>query len=177
MGKPNAVVPHGQTIALPAGNYNRVYLLAAAANGEQKGIFKIGDKSTELSIQDWTGYVGQWDNRVWKVTEQPIPLPAGAPPGTPPRFRTNIYGEMTGIRPGFIKRDDIAWFTSQRRASDGSAEAYMYSYLFAYALDVPAGARTLVLPDNQRIRILAISVADEPWVVTPAQPLYDTLQR
>ena len=84
---------------------------------------------------------------------------------------------MTGLRPGFIKRADVAWFSSQRRAADGSAEPYTYSYLFAYAIDVPAGAKTLVLPENDRIRILAVSVADEPWVVTPAHPLYDTLQR
>jgi alpha-mannosidase len=34
----------------------------------------------------------------------------------------------------------------------------------------------LTLPDNDRIRILAISVADEAGLVTPAQPLYDTLE-
>ena len=48
-------------------------------------------------------------------------------------------------------------FSSQRRAADGSAEPYAYSYLFAYALDVVPGARTLTLPDNDRIRILAIN--------------------
>ena len=176
-GKPNAVVPHGQTITLPAGNFDRVYLLAAAANGDQKGTFRIGDRTAELTVQDWTGFVGQWDDRIWKTTEETIPPRQGAPSGTPVRTRTNTYGEMVGIRPGFIKRDDIAWFTSQRRAADGSAEPYMYSYLFAYAIDIPKGAKTLVLPDNERIRILAVSVADEPWVVTPAHPLYDTLER
>jgi alpha-mannosidase len=49
--------------------------------------------------------------------------------------------------------------------------------LFAYTFDLPEGARTLTLPNNDRIRILAVTVADEPWVVTPAQPLYDTLER
>jgi alpha-mannosidase len=82
---------------------------------------------------------------------------------------------MLGLRPGFIKRADIAWFSSQRRAADGSAEPYAYSYLFAYAIDLPPGATTLTLPDSERIRILAMTVADEPWVVTPVQPLYDVL--
>jgi alpha-mannosidase len=81
------------------------------------------------------------------------------------------------LRPGFIKRADIAWFSSQRRAADGSAEPYAYSYLFAYALDLPPGTRTLKLPDNDRIRILAVTVADEPWMINPAHPLYDTLER
>jgi alpha-mannosidase len=53
--------------------------------------------------------------------------------------------------------------------ADAVPEPYMYSYLFAYAIDLPAGARTITLPDNKRIRILAMTVADEPWVVTPAQ--------
>jgi alpha-mannosidase len=175
--KPNAVVPHGQTINLPAGKFNRVYLLAAAANGDQKAAFSSGGKTTELTIQDWTGFIGQWDARIWKTTEQQIPPPQGAPAGTLPRTRTNIYGEMLGLRPGFIKRADIAWFSSQRRAADGSAEPYAYSYLFAYAIDLPAGARTITLPDNDRIRILAMTVADEPWTITAVQPLYDTLDR
>ena len=35
-GVPNAVVAKGQTIDLPAGSYNRVYVLAASADGDQK---------------------------------------------------------------------------------------------------------------------------------------------
>ena len=176
-GKPNAVVAHGQTITLPAGKYNRVYLLAAAANADQKATFRVGDKSADLAIQEWTGFVGQWDDRIWKITEQQVPTPQGSPPGTPPRIRVNPYGEMTGLRPGFIKRADIAWFSSQRHDAAGNSEPYAYSYLFAYAIDIPAGAKTITLPDNDRIRILAMTVAAEPWVITPAQPLYDTLER
>ncbi len=179
-GKPNAVLAHGQTITLPPGKYNRVYLLAAATNGDQKATFRAGEKSVELTIQDWTGFIGQWDDRIWKATEEPIRPPQGAPspaPGTPPRTRTNVYGEMLGLRPGFIKRADVAWFASHRNAADGSAEPYAYSYLFAYVIDLPAGASTLVLPDNERIRILAVTVADEPAVIRPVQPLYDTLER
>lgn len=177
VGKPNAVVAHGQTITLPPGKYNRVYLLAAAANGDQRGTFRAGEKSIELTIQDWTGFIGQWDDRVWKVTEDQVAPPPGSPPGTRPRIRINNYGELVEIRPGFIKRADVAWFSSHRNAADGSAEAYAYSYLFAYVIDLPAGARSLVLPDNERIRILAVTVANEPSIVTAAQPLYDTLER
>jgi alpha-mannosidase len=175
-GKPNAVVSRGQTIVLPNEKYNRVYLLAAAMNGDQQGKFRIADKSFDLNIQEWTGFIGQWDNRIWKTTEEVVQPRPGSPVGTPARVRVNPYGEMLGLRPGFIKRADVAWFSSQRHAVDASAEPYAYSYLFAYALDVPSGAKTLVLPDNERIRILAVTVANEPWVVTPAQALYDTLE-
>src|SRR5206468_5793546 len=64
----NAVVAHGQSIALPSGRYSRLYLLAAA-DGDQKATFAVGDRATELSIQDWTGFIGQWDVRTWKQVE------------------------------------------------------------------------------------------------------------
>jgi alpha-mannosidase len=47
--------------------------------------------------------------------------------------------------------------------------------LFAYPLDLPPGAKTITLPDNDKIRILAISMADENASVQPVQPLYDVL--
>jgi alpha-mannosidase len=92
--------------------------------------------------------------------------------------RTRTVEEFSGILvPGFIKRADLAWYTSHRHGPDGANEPYAYAYLFAYPIDVSQGATTLTLPDNDRIRILAISVADEAGSVTPAQPLYDTLER
>jgi alpha-mannosidase len=193
-GKPDAVTARGQTINLPAGKFNRVYILAAAAppsaigqngdprmHGDARGTFKIGDQSVDLTIADWTGFVGQWDDRGWTTREEVVPInrPANAPPlplGAPTtriRRTTEFNGQLT---PGFIKRADIAWFASHRHDSAGANEAYAYSYLFAYAIDVPAGAKTLTLPTNELIRILAVSVAGEPAGLTPAHPLYDTLE-
>lgn len=69
-GALNAVVANGQTINLPAGHYNRVYILAASADGDQTASFRVGDKATTLNIQDWSGYIGQWDTRIWKNQPQ-----------------------------------------------------------------------------------------------------------
>jgi alpha-mannosidase len=168
-GTPNAVVAKGQTIPLPAGKFNRVYVLAASADGDQKATFRVGEKAVDATIQDWGGFIGQWDNRIWKSKEVPVPARAGAPAGT----RIDPYGEMTGLKPGFIKRAEVAWFASHRHTADGANEPYAYSYLFAYPLDLPAGATTLTLPANEKIRILAISVAEEGATVKPVQPLYD----
>ncbi len=44
-------------------------------------------------------------------------------------------------------------------------------------MDIPAGARSLTLPENERIRVLAVTAANEGPLVRPAQPLYDTLER
>jgi len=176
-GKADALVARGQSIALPAGNYNRIYLLAASADGDQSASFRVGDASTQLNIEDWGGFVGQWDNRLWNKKEVPIHYRQGfTPPPDAPKTRTEL--EFAGqITPGFIKRAPIAWFCDHRHTADGKNEAYSYSYLFAYALDIRSGAKTLTLPDNDKIRILAISVANEPGATTPAAPLYDTLQR
>ena len=175
-GKPDAVTAIGQTIQLPPGKFNRLYLLAAAANGDHEAEFRIGDKAVNLNVQEWTGFVGQWDDRMWKRAEETIPARPGAPPPrNRPQVRWNEYAEMVGIRPGFIKRADIAWFASHRHDADASNEPYAYSYLFAYAIDVPPGAATLTLPSNHNIRILAATVANEKQQAWPAQPLYDVL--
>ena len=182
--KPNAVVAKGQSIALPSG-LRRVYILAASAGEDQKAAFGIGLKSVDLTIPSWGGFIGQWDDRQWKQTEVQIP-PRTPPPGTPPdiaaqlqrpRTRIDPYGQMIGITPGFIKRSALAWFASHHHSAAGTNEAYSYSYLFAYAIDVPANAEKLVLPRNENIRILAVTGSNERQKVIPAQPLYDTLER
>ena len=172
----NAVIPRAQTVTLPAGPVDRIYVLAAA-DGDQRATFQFGDTPVDLTIQNWTGYIGQWDNRIWKSREEPAPARGGGPPpaGTPVRMRT--VQEMAGLTPGFIKRADVAWFASHRHGTDGSNEAYDYSYLFVYAIDVPAGAKAITLPTNERVRILAISAVNEGARAMPAQPLYDTLER
>jgi alpha-mannosidase len=176
-GKPDAVAAHGQSIALPAGKYNRVYVLAASSDGDQSAAFRAGDASVQLNIEDWGGFIGQWDNRSWSHKEVPVHYPAGyTPPPDAPKTETVM--EFTGqITPGFIKRAAIAWYSNHRHTADGKNEAYSYSYLFAYAIDLPAGAKTLTLPDNDKIRVMAVTVADEPQQVSPAEPLYDTLER
>lgn len=177
-GSPNAVVSRGQTIALPAGRFTRLYLLAASADGDEKATFRAGDQDVDLTIQNWGGYIGQWDNRTWNRRQELVPPNPNAPPpppGTPPRMRTVL--EYTGLTPGFIKRAPVAWFASHRHTVDGANDIYAYAYLFAYAIDVPANATTLTLPANDKIRILGITVADESSDVRPARPLYDTLER
>lgn len=174
-GRKDAVVARGQTITLPKQKFNRVYVLAAGV-GDQNGTFRAGDRSVPMNVENWTGFVGQWDTRTWNERQEPVQPREGQPlPPNAPRVRT--VQEFSGVLiPGFIKRADIGWYSSHRHAPDGSNEPYAYSYLFVYPIDVPAGGTTLTLPDNDRIRILAISVADEAGSVTAAHPLYDTLE-
>ena len=46
-----------------------------------------------------------------------------------------------------------------------------------YPIDLPAGTKSIRLPDNEKIRVLAISVTEANPEIKPAQPLYDLLAR
>jgi alpha-mannosidase len=172
-GTPDAVVAKGQTIQLPGGDYNRVFVLAAATDGDQEAAFHVGDQATTFKIEDWGGFIGQWDDRVWQAGDVTTP----ARPGRPAETEHDDYAKMVGIRPGYIKRAQLAWYCSHHHDAAGKNVAYSYSYLFAYPIDLPAGARSLTLPNNDKVRILAISVAHENPTIDPAQPLFDTLGR
>jgi alpha-mannosidase len=178
-GRPNAVITRGQTISLPPGRFTRLYLLAASADGEQRATFHIGNSPVDLTIQNWLGFIGQWDNRRWKEKEVQIvsntPPPEMAAQMHKPATKTDPYAELVGITPAFIKRDPVAWFASHHHRTDGGSEPYAYSYLFAYVIDVPANAKTLTLPNNDKIRLLAITVSTEGDRMRPIQPLYDEL--
>src|ERR1035437_6712122 len=131
----------------------------STADGDQKATFAVANKKVELNIQDWGGFIGQWDDRRWSSKDT----------------SHDDYGEMTGIKPGYIKRADLAWYCSHHHNAAGANMAYRYSYLFAYPIDLPAGTKSIKLPNNNKIRVLAISVAEENPDVKPAQPLYDLL--
>lgn len=180
----NAVVARGQPISLPVG-LRRLYVLAASAGGDQNVAFRVGSEPVNVTIQNWSGFIGQWDDRQWKETEVRL-QPRTTPPDIPPdiaallqrsRTRRDVYGEMVGITPGFIKRAPLAWLASHRHTPAGANEAYAYSYLFAYTIDLPPNAKTLTLPNNDNVRILAITGSNERSGVKPAHPLYDTLGR
>jgi alpha-mannosidase len=194
-GKPDALIAKGQTIALPSGSFNRVYVVAAAEDGDQNVTFKAGDRAVNLVVEDWGGFVGQWDTRIWKAaadSAQPRPnqpkvalrkdWAVSANHATwdlgyrgSPYVSPSYPADYEGLRPGYIKRADIAWYASHHHTPQGLNQPYAYSYLFVYGMDLPAGAKTVTLPDNEKVRILAISAARENPVVSPAQPLYDVL--
>jgi len=188
-GKPDAVIAHGQTIELPAGKFNRLYILAASSDGDQRATFKVGDKSADLTIQNWSGYIGQGFDRSFQMEPLAVsPAPAASDTSQPAqrirrlRARVQKHGPImlphfVSVTPGFIKRAPVAWFASHHHTPDGANVPYSYSYLFAYALTIPPGAKTVTLPDNDTIRILAITAASEQSQTHPAQPLYDTTEQ
>jgi alpha-mannosidase len=160
-GAKNALVSKGQTIPIPSG-YTRVYVLAASSEGDVPAAFKLGSRSVFTRVQDWGGYIGQWDNRLWI--------------GKVPELSYDWNNPWGGLVPGYIKRDEVAWFSSHRHHPKTGNEFYQYSYLFKYGFDVPSGAKSITLPRDARIKIFAMTVAKEPnAAIAAASPLYDTL--
>lgn len=149
-GAKNVVAAKGQKITLPAGNYNKLYILAAATKDTQ-GVLKVGSEKVNLSVQDWTGFIGQHYGRVL----------------------TDNDTKVTKITDAFVKRDDIAWYASHCHSPKGN-EAYQYSYLYKYEINITKGAKSITLPENGDIKIFAITVADKTAPdITPLQLLYD----
>ena len=146
----NVLYCKGQKITLPkTGNYNHLYILAAALT-DTNGTFKVGGNKTTLRIQAYNGVLGQFDKREW-----------------------DKLGRIKGLDKGFIKRGEVAWFATHLH-KDTVNVPYRYAYIFRYALEAGQTSGTLQLPDNDAIKIFAISLSYDPYdQIQPAQPLYD----
>lgn len=150
-----AVACRGQEIALPAGRYAALRVLAAAV-GDRRAVFRVDGRPCELPVQDWQGFIGQWDRPLRK-------LDASAPPAG------------AELEPGFIKPAAVAWFARHRHAADGRDEPYAYAYAFAYAIELPGRARVLRLSGDPRVRVLAVTAVGEDRALLPLWPAADGL--
>jgi alpha-mannosidase len=151
-GENNAVVCDGQKIDLPEGDFNKLYILASAMEDTQ-GDFIVDGQPSGLSIREWTGYTGQF-------------------------YKRELTPDMKGvirINNPYFKQDNIAWFASHRHiAYPSENDAYQYSYLCKYEINIPKGAKTLQLPGNKKIRVFAITaVRDDRDTIKILRPLYD----
>jgi len=153
-GRPNAVVCRGQEIALNAEGWTDVYILAASASDDVPAVFRINGKPFEVTVQSFSGLVGQWDSRV---------------------VDGKVVADVEQIRPGFIKRAPIAWVGTHRHSASAGNEPHVLCYLFKYRLSIPDGrARTLTLPEDEAVRVLAVTLARSTNEETvPAVTLYD----
>jgi alpha-mannosidase len=158
-GAKNALACRGQSIDLPHGEFDEIRFLAAA-DETVRASFRLGDKESTVEVPCWTGVVGRWDQRVWEGKNDPDP--------------DSGEGHVVAFEPGFIQRAPIAWFCTHRHDRDGKDEPYRYSYLFERRLDRPNGAEKLVLPNDPRIKLLALcAVRRASGGAVPCAPLYD----
>ena len=138
----NGVKCRQDTIALPEGNYNKLYVLAAATRHDTKAIFNVGGVEQEVIVPYYGGFIGQWGH--------------------------------TDHTDEFIKAADIAFVGTHKHSMTHNKDlAYDYSYMFCIPLDVPAGAKEVVLPANQQIVIFAATaVAEQNNVAVPCSDIF-----
>jgi alpha-mannosidase len=188
-GANNVLVPAGERIALPAGEFTRVYVLASAVGGDVPATFGVGTAtSRRVTVREWQGAIGQWWSRLKEtaaLVEPFVPAPRGNNPASTTPSQQEIQsglvvqwnaatGEVSGlehIRPGFVKRDELAWVGTHRHTPKEN-QIYVASYIFAYAIDLPRGAKAITLPNDTRLRIFAMTAVREPQAVMPAHALY-----
>jgi alpha-mannosidase len=171
----NAVACAGQTVRLPEGGFRKLYVLAADSATGLRGItpsgpartaFKVGGAAVEVLVENWSGFYGQWDKRLWTGDD-----------GSATSFDR---GDITfaGLVPGYVRQAEVAYFTTHRHLRTGANDPYQYAYLYKLGIDLPEGTREVTLPALERVKVLAMTVAvNENDGTRPAQPLFDTLLR
>ena len=140
----NALACHGDTLTLPEGNWNRLYLLVSSNEGDRTATFTIGTGKKAVTKQCmvpfYSGFVGQWGH----------------------------LGQTTG----FMKDADIAYVGTHTHSGEGD-NYHVFGYMFRLALDIPKGVTSVILPDDPHVHVFAATVAQEAMLnVNVAAPLY-----
>lgn len=152
-GGNNAVICQGQKISLPQEKgMTKVYLLAASAQGDAGADFMVDGQARRINVAAGAEFVGQADSRF---------------------VNGELVQDASRMTPGFIKRDAVAWVSTHLHDAQGKNRAYQQGYFFMYSLEISPQTREIILPSNDRIRIMAISLADNANNVTPAQELFN----
>lgn len=127
----NGVKCRRDTVTLPQGSYNKLYLLAASTQHDVEGVFTVDGADHKVLVPYYSGFVGQWGH--------------------------------TGHTGAFLKPADVVFVGTHRHDMIRNKDLpYEFTYMFCIAIDLPEGARELVLPDNPRVVVFAATVADDP---------------
>ncbi len=149
----NVVACRGQKLKLPIGGADALYLAAASVGGDRLATFLVDGKPATMTIHDWAEPVGQWDSR----------LVGG-----------DFHEDPATIAPGYAKTQPLAWVGTHRHDALGENEAYVFTNVYRYRLPLPPGARTVTLPSDERVIVVAATaVGGEGQPAVAAQPFAD----
>jgi len=148
----NAVKCKGQVITLPAGQFNKIHILASATE-DINGDFTVNGQKVNLAIQGWNGFIGQFYNRIFAADGKTV----------------------TEVKPPFVKSSDIAWYSSHLHYGYPTKnEAYKYCFMYKYEIDMPVNTNSITLPNNEKIKIFAVTVENtKADTIKIMQPLID----
>jgi len=134
--KLNAVKCSGNKITIPSG-YKKIYILAASSNKNGSiGNFYVDKQVYKLNIPYFSNFVGQ--GSVY-----------------------NFIGGDTVITNNYFKPENIAWVGDHMHNGNSKTDKpYIFTYLFKYCIELPAGATQLILPNNTSIAVFAVTAAN-----------------
>jgi alpha-mannosidase len=134
----------GDTLALPAGNQYTKLYLLAAAATDGKDL-------------TCTFNVGG--------KKQTVTVPS----------YSGFIGQWghTGHTTGYMKDATVAYVGTHRHSSEGD-HPYEYTYMYQIALDIPAKATSVILPDAPEAVIFSATLGNEPLEAQAASPLFRT---
>ena len=75
---------------------------------------------------------------------------------------TGFVGQWghTGHTKGYLKDVEVAYVGTHRH-SPTDDEAYEFTYMFKFGLDIPEGATSLILPKNEKVVLFAATLVEE----------------
>lgn len=149
----NGYACKGDTVALPAGKYNKVYFLAASTNTDQQTVVRflvpakksvVATGEQTMTVPCYTGFIGQWGHD----------------------------GQTTG----YMKDAQVAYVGTHRHSTTED-EPYEFTYMFKFGVDVPKGATHIVMPSQENVVVFSMVAVDEPAQVVVASEMFTTMNR
>lgn len=129
----------GQTLAWNAPAVNAVHLLVASRDGDRSSVWRVGRHRETRRVPDLFEAIGLWD-------------------------RTE-HDEESGVRsqrPGWTKRDRLAWHATRLIDPEGKLLPYTYAYLHAIEIPVPPGVQSMTVPNDPALLVFAASAVFDP---------------
>lgn len=163
----NALQCQGQKIDIPE-NMNCLSILIGSMeesvfsfNWANQAGSVLGSINTHLSPM--YGFRGLWDRRKWLFK-----------PKHHLKYSRDYawINKCVGIEPGFIKRNRIDWYATHIH-KNGEDQPYQYGYMQTVTVDIPSGAKSLILPSDNRIYIFALTASNEKIKIESTQSLMD----
>ena len=142
----NGLVCKGQNIALPA---------YTSAKGQKKAVYLLAASNEDDRKATFT--VGS--------KKQTVGVP----------YYSGFIGQWghIGHTKGYLKDGRIAYVGTHRHSASAD-EAYEFTYMFLLKLDVPQGATSVTLPDDEHVILFSATLADDQQSAVPAMKLFET---
>ena len=90
-------------------------------------------------------------------------------------YYTGFIGQWghNGHTEGFLK-DGLVAYVGTHRHSPKADDPYVYTYMYKVCIDIPKGAKSVVLPYDPHVVVFAATLANDEQGVKPAAPLFET---